>query len=130
MGMEERVLADISAEWIWRLMDTKWDDSFSAASMERRGAQRLQKLRGVRRGWGLGDKMCVLGGDKGGNGGRVHLRFTITDVSFHFINWDFCLGLLLEAAPSHLYAHDVSGDTFIPALFVFIANDENHVESG
>lgn len=41
MGMEERVLADISAEWIWRLMDTKWDDNFSAASMERRGAQRL-----------------------------------------------------------------------------------------
>lgn len=51
MGMEERVFADISAEWIWRRMDTKWDDSFSAASTERRGAQRLRSV-GKRKGEG------------------------------------------------------------------------------
>lgn len=41
MGMEERALAEISAVWIWRRIETKWDESFSAASAERRGAQRL-----------------------------------------------------------------------------------------
>lgn len=41
MGMLERVLAEISAEWTWRRMETKWEDSFSPASGERRGAQRL-----------------------------------------------------------------------------------------
>lgn len=42
IGMEERALAEISAVWIWRRIETKWDESFSAASAERRGAQRLQ----------------------------------------------------------------------------------------
>lgn len=41
IGIEERALAEISAEWIWRRMETKWEESFSAASAERRGAQRL-----------------------------------------------------------------------------------------
>ena len=41
MGMLERAFAEISAEWTWRRMETKWEDSFSPASGERRGAQRL-----------------------------------------------------------------------------------------
>lgn len=41
MGIEDRALAEISAEWICRRMETKWEESFSAASAERRGAQRL-----------------------------------------------------------------------------------------
>lgn len=41
MGMEERVEAAISEAWICRLMETKWEESFSPASGERRGAQRL-----------------------------------------------------------------------------------------
>jgi len=41
MGMEERALAESSALWTWRRMETKWEESFSAAEGERRGAQRL-----------------------------------------------------------------------------------------
>lgn len=41
MGMEERALAEISALWTCRRMETKWEESFSPASGERRGAQRL-----------------------------------------------------------------------------------------
>ena len=41
MGMEERDEEAISAEWTCRRMETKWDESFSPASGERRGAQRL-----------------------------------------------------------------------------------------
>lgn len=41
MGMLERALALISAEWTCRRMETKWEESFSPASGERRGAQRL-----------------------------------------------------------------------------------------
>jgi hypothetical protein len=47
MGMEERVLASSSAAWTCLRMATKWDESFSAAESERRGAQRLE------RGWVL-----------------------------------------------------------------------------
>ena len=35
MGMEERAWADSSAEWTWRRMETKWEESFSAAAGER-----------------------------------------------------------------------------------------------
>lgn len=41
MGMEERVFVLSSAARTWRRMETKWDESFSAAAGERRGAQRL-----------------------------------------------------------------------------------------
>lgn len=41
MGILERALAEISAEWTWRRIETKWEDNFSPASGERRGAQRL-----------------------------------------------------------------------------------------
>ena len=41
MGIEERALEDSSALCTWRRMLTKCDESFSAASAERRGAQRL-----------------------------------------------------------------------------------------
>lgn len=41
MGIEERALAVTSEAWICRRMDTKWEESFSAAVGERRGAQRL-----------------------------------------------------------------------------------------
>lgn len=41
MGMDERVLASSSARWTCLRMETKCDESFSAASGERRGAQRL-----------------------------------------------------------------------------------------
>jgi len=41
MGIEERALALSSALWTWRRMETKWEESFSAAEGERRGAQRL-----------------------------------------------------------------------------------------
>lgn len=41
MGMEERAEAASSAEWTCRRMETKWEESFSPASGERRGAQRL-----------------------------------------------------------------------------------------
>lgn len=44
MGMEERVDEASSAEWTWRRMETKWEESFSAASGARRGAQRLVLL--------------------------------------------------------------------------------------
>ena len=42
--MEERALADISALCTCRRIETKWDESFSAASAERRGAHRLGSL--------------------------------------------------------------------------------------
>lgn len=50
MGMLERVLAEISAECTCRRMETKWEDSFSPASGERRGAQRLNYVVSVVKG--------------------------------------------------------------------------------
>ena len=41
MGMEERTLAVFSERATWLRMETKWEESFSVASRERRGAQRL-----------------------------------------------------------------------------------------
>ena len=41
MGMEDRALADSSALWTCRRIETKWEESFSAASADRRGAHRL-----------------------------------------------------------------------------------------
>lgn len=41
MGMEERALAESSALCTCRRMETKCEESFSAAEGERRGAQRL-----------------------------------------------------------------------------------------
>lgn len=41
MGMEERALASSSAAWTCLRMETKWDESFSAASGDNLGAQRL-----------------------------------------------------------------------------------------
>jgi len=41
MGMDERAFASISALWTCFLIETKCDDSFSAASGESRGAHRL-----------------------------------------------------------------------------------------
>ena len=41
IGIELRAEAAISEAWIWRRMETKWEESFSPASGERRGAQRL-----------------------------------------------------------------------------------------
>lgn len=41
MGMEDRALASSSEAWTCLRMATKWDESFSAAASERRGAQRL-----------------------------------------------------------------------------------------
>lgn len=43
MGMEERAAEEVSWAWIWRRRETKWEDSCSAASGERRGAQRLSQ---------------------------------------------------------------------------------------
>ena len=43
MGMEERVEVESSWVWSWRRMETKWEDSFSAAGGEREGAQRLEE---------------------------------------------------------------------------------------
>lgn len=43
MGIEERAEEAISAEWTWRRMETKCEESFSPASGERRGAQRLER---------------------------------------------------------------------------------------
>jgi len=42
MGIEERALASSSAAWTCFRMETKWEESFSAASGARRGAQRLE----------------------------------------------------------------------------------------
>ena len=44
MGMEERALASSSEACTCLRMETKWEESFSAASGERRGAQRLTQL--------------------------------------------------------------------------------------
>lgn len=41
MGMDERSLVVISVAWTCLRMETKWEESFSDASGERRGAQRL-----------------------------------------------------------------------------------------
>jgi hypothetical protein len=41
MGMEERAFADSSAAWTWRRMETKWEESFSAASGDNLGAHFL-----------------------------------------------------------------------------------------
>lgn len=41
MGMEERALASSSDACTCFLMETKWEESFSAASGESRGAHRL-----------------------------------------------------------------------------------------
>jgi hypothetical protein len=41
MGIEERALASSSAAWTCLRMETKWEESFSAASGARRGAHRL-----------------------------------------------------------------------------------------
>lgn len=43
IGIEERWFASSSALWTCRRMETKWEESFSAASGDRRGAQRLYK---------------------------------------------------------------------------------------
>lgn len=48
MGIEERDEEAISAEWTCRRMETKCEESFSPASGERRGAQRLEKSMLVR----------------------------------------------------------------------------------
>lgn len=44
MGIEERALASISEAWTCRRMETKWEESFSAASVLSRGAQRLERI--------------------------------------------------------------------------------------
>ena len=44
MGIEERVEEASSEEWICRRMETKCEESFSPASGERRGAQRLRNI--------------------------------------------------------------------------------------
>lgn len=44
MGIEERALVSSSARWTCFRMETKCEDSFSAASGERRGAHRLGML--------------------------------------------------------------------------------------
>ncbi len=41
MGIDERVFEESSAVWTCFLMETKCEESFSAASGERRGAHRL-----------------------------------------------------------------------------------------
>jgi hypothetical protein len=43
MGIEERVLASSSAAWTCLRIATKWEESFSPAASERRGAQRLEE---------------------------------------------------------------------------------------
>lgn len=42
MGMEERTLLFLSARATRSRIETKWEESFSAAAADRRGAQRLQ----------------------------------------------------------------------------------------
>ena len=44
MGMDERSLVVISVAWTCLRMETKWEESFSEASGERRGAQRLRAV--------------------------------------------------------------------------------------
>jgi len=41
MGIDDRALASSSAAWTCLRMETKWEESFSAASGESLGAQRL-----------------------------------------------------------------------------------------
>ena len=53
IGIEERVLAAASEAATRRRMETKWEESFSAAGGERRGAQRLCWVT-VSKGRGLG----------------------------------------------------------------------------
>lgn len=63
MGMLERVWEESSEAWIWRRMDTKWEESFSAAEGERCGAQRLDGGRGV---------STALGGGGGEEGHTIY----------------------------------------------------------
>lgn len=74
MGILERALAEISAEWTWRRMATKWEDSFSPASGERRGAQRLQAGSARTR------EKNYIRNEEGDS------RFAVADISLHFLN--------------------------------------------
>ena len=62
--------------------------------------------------------------------GRRSLRFTIADISFHFLDGNLGLDLFFDASTAHLNTHYVTGDPFVPSLFVLVADDENHVEAG
>ena len=73
MGMEERAEEAISAEWTWRRMETKCEESFSPASGERRGAQRLKNIISYR--------------DKDWKGrGKAGSRFAIADITLHLLH--------------------------------------------
>ena len=116
MGMDERALASSSARWTCLRMVTKWDESFSAASGERRGAQRLY--------YSVSDcfLVCPVNGK--------YIRAAITDVSLHRVHRDISFDLFLDASTAHVHTHNVSCDALVTTAFVVIPNDENHVKTG
>lgn len=116
MGMDERALASSSARWTCLRMVTKCDESFSAASGERRGAQRLYNS--------VSDcfLVCPVNGK--------YIRAAITDVSLHRVHRDISFDLFLDASTTHMHAHNMSCDTLVTTALVVIPNNEDHVKTG
>ena len=112
IGMEDRALADISALCTCRRIETKCEESFSAASAERRGAHRLCLL-----------AICQTSTTSADS------RFAIADISLHLLERYLCLNLLFQASTTHMDAHHVSSYSLISALFMLIPDDEYHVET-
>lgn len=76
MGIDDRVFAETSTLCTCRRIETKWEESFSAASGERCGAQRLEVETSE---WNLKDDGAVAKIE----GGET-LRLAIANVSLHF----------------------------------------------
>ncbi len=69
IGMEDRALASSSAAWTCLRIETKWEESFSAASGDNRGAQRLLS-------WSM----------RASQWKEDFLRFAVADITLHLIN--------------------------------------------
>lgn len=75
MGMEERALASSSVACTCLRIETKWEESFSAAASLRRGAQRL-------------GGMSVYGSVYEHHEGLVDLRLAVRQVALHCVYWN------------------------------------------
>ena len=91
MGMEERSSLSRSTCWTSLRRETKWEESISDASADKRGAHRLL----------ISEISTSL--DR-------YSRFAESDVSLHLLNIDLSNSLVL-ILPIHMNVHDVLGDS-------------------
>lgn len=117
MGMEERAFASSSVAWTCLRIETKWDESFSAAASLRRGAQRLGGIISV-----------VYHGQAYAEG--LDLRLAVRQVALHCVHGNLRLGLLLRRHAALVNSHNVLCDALVATTLMRILDNEDHVETG